>query len=59
VVGGQIIPDPESELTFSMALRQAAQEAGASSGQASELAGTFAKMSQDTLGTILTFYLPG
>jgi len=53
VVNGQIIPDSESELTFSMALQKAASEGGASSGQASEVAETFAKMSQDTLNTIL------
>jgi len=53
VVNGQIIPDPEGEYTFAMAMQKAMVESGASSGQASEVASTFAKMSQDTLSTIL------
>jgi len=53
VVNGQIIPDPEGEYTFAMAMQKAMVESGASSGQASEVAATFAKMSQDTLNTIL------
>ena len=53
VVNGQIFPDPEGEYTFSMAVQKVMGEGGASSGQASEVAETFAKMSQDTLATFL------
>jgi len=53
VVNGQIIPDPEGEYTFAMAMQKAMVESGASSSQASEVASTFAKMNQDTLNTIM------
>jgi len=49
VVNGQIIPDPDAELTFAMAIQQALVEKGASSSQVSEVA----KMNQDTLNMIV------
>lgn len=53
VFNGKVVADPEGEYNFSMAMQKAMVEGGASSSQASEVATTFAKMSQETLTTIL------
>jgi len=53
VFEGQILPDPEGEYTFSMALQKAMVEKGASSNQAAEMATTFAKMNTDTMNLLI------
>ncbi|GAI71808.1 unnamed protein product, partial [marine sediment metagenome] len=59
VFEGQILPDPEGEYTFSMALQKAMVEKGASSNQAAEMATTFAKMNTDTMNLLIPLLTKG
>ncbi|MBA7586104.1 hypothetical protein ES708_28100 [subsurface metagenome] len=59
VIDGQIIPDDESDYSFSQAIQKAMVEKGASSNQAAEMAATFAKMNTDTMNLLIPLLTKG